>query len=165
MQTNPLKFLELFHDAGLEFVIVGGVALRLWGSKRLTHDLDIVPALSEASWKKAIQIVWDSGARPRIPESLDRISDLRNIRRWKKDKNLVAITFRSADQTAEIDFLIGANVGLDELKKNATEIVLDGRRYLVASIDDLISMKKSAGRPQDLLDVTELESIQKRLTD
>ena len=42
---------------------------------------------------------------------------------------------------------------------------LEGRQYAVASIDDLIDMKRAAGRPQDLLDVQELEAIKQRLTD
>lgn len=45
MHVDFLKLLESLADTGLAFVIVGGVAARLYGSPRLTHDVDIVPRL------------------------------------------------------------------------------------------------------------------------
>ncbi len=51
----------------------------------------------------------------------------------------------------------------DELKQRAVEVKVDQRTFFVASIDDLISMKQRAGRPQDLLDIAELRKIQERL--
>ena len=47
---NFLDVLNTLTEDGVEFVIVGGVAARLHGSTRLTHDLDIVPNLEEESW-------------------------------------------------------------------------------------------------------------------
>ena len=51
---NFLEVLQHLTKDGVEFVIVGGVAARLHGSSRLTHDLDIVRNLEEESWKKLI---------------------------------------------------------------------------------------------------------------
>ena len=51
----------------------------------------------------------------------------------------------------------------DELRQRAVEVTVGQRTFFVASIDDLISMKQRAGRPQDLLDIAELRNIQKRL--
>ncbi len=163
MNTNPLEFLEKFTQAGLEFVIVGGVALRLWGSTRLTHDIDIVPVISPKSWARTIDIIWDAGGRPRIPEPKERIANWENVTHWVREKNLLALIFRSNDQTAEIDLLVGLDIDVTGLIERAISIKVGESTYKVASIDDLISMKLKAGRPQDLLDVKELEAIQGRI--
>ena len=49
------------------------------------------------------------------------------------------------------------------LRERAVQVTLDQRTFFVASIDDLIAMKRHAGRPQDLLDIAQLQEIQKRL--
>ena len=77
---NFLEVLQHLTKDGVEFVIVGGVAARLHGSSRLTHDLDIVPNLERKSWQKMIHAIWELNTRPRIPESKERISDVDNIR-------------------------------------------------------------------------------------
>jgi predicted nucleotidyltransferase len=51
----------------------------------------------------------------------------------------------------------------EELSARAVQVTLDGRTFFVASIDDLIAMKRRAGRPQDLLDIEQLQDIQRRI--
>ena len=50
--------------------------------------------------------------------------------------------------------------GYAELMKNASEIVVDGDLHvMVASIDDLLRMKRAAGRAKDLLAVEILSAL------
>lgn len=158
-----LKFLQALADKGAEFVIVGGVAARLYGSARLTHDVDVVPKLDAASWSCLIDEIWSLGGRPRIPEKREAIKNLDNIHQWMKEKGMLAITFRSPDGTAEIDLLVSESLHYEKLKRDAKRIELDGNEYFIASIPALIDMKRRAGRPQDLLDIEQLEAIQRRL--
>jgi hypothetical protein len=65
---------------------------------------------------------------------------------------------------AGVDLLVGESDHFDDLRQRATRITVDGRVFLVASIDDLIAMKKRAGRPQDLLDIEQLQDM-KRCTE
>lgn len=156
---NFLSVLEHLSREGVEFVIVGGVAARLHGSHRLTHDLDLVPRLDESSWRRLIDAIWDLDVRPRIPETRERISDLANIKAWIKEKNMIALSFRSEAGETEIDLLVAESSSFDKLKRNAVSIFLEQYTFYVASIDDLIEMKSKAGRPQDLLDVETLTRL------
>lgn len=159
-----LKLLERLADTGLEFVIVGGVAARLHGSDRLTGDVDVVPALDAERWSRAVDALWAAGARPRIPESRERIRNVAQIEDWIRDKGMIALSFRSPDGFFEVDLLVGESRRFDDLRSRAIEIAVGHHTYLVAHIDDLIAMKRAAGRPQDLLDVETLERIKARTT-
>ena len=76
MASNFLDILSRLHDSNVDFVIVGGVAAALHGGSRVTFDLDVVPSLAPNSWMAAVDLLWSLGARPRIPEPLDRIRDV-----------------------------------------------------------------------------------------
>ncbi len=162
MPMDFLRFLQALTDSGAEFVIVGGVAARLYGSTRLTHDVDVVPKLDADSWAALVDEIWVLGGRPRIPEKQESIKNLGNVQGWIADKGMLALTFRSTDGSAEIDLLVSESKRFEKLKQNATRVKLDNREYLVASIPDLIEMKRRANRPQDLLDIEQLEAIQQQ---
>jgi len=157
MASNFLEVLSQFHDRHVDFVIVGGVAAALHGGSRVTFDLDVVPSLA------AVDMLWALGARPRIPESLERIRDVENVRRWQREKGMLALNFRTPDGSTEVDLLVSESHQFDGLRRRAVKITIDHRTFFVASIDDLIVMKKQAGRPQDLLDIAQLQDIKSRL--
>jgi predicted nucleotidyltransferase len=53
--------------------------------------------------------------------------------------------------------------GYEQLLAGSIEAVIDGTAVRVAGIDDLIAMKKAAGRPKDRLHLEELYAV-KRLS-
>ena len=163
MTRGFLRTLNELHDHDVDFVIVGGVAAALYGSSRATFDLDIVPSLAPDSWQAAVDLLWSLGAPPRIPEPLERIRDAEQIRRWRLDKNMLALNFHNPDGRTEIDLLVGESDASSALRQRATEVTIEERTFLVASVDDLIDMKRRSGRPRDLLDIEDLQTIRKRL--
>ena len=163
MASGFLETLTRLHDQHVEFVIVGGVAASLHGASRVTFDLDVVPSLSPESWQAAVDLLWSLGARPRIPEPVDRIRDVEQVRRWRRDKGMLALNFRTPDGTTDVDLLVGESEEFEALRQRAVRVTVEGRTFFVASIDDLIAMKRRAGRPQDELDIAALRNIQKRL--
>ncbi len=53
--------------------------------------------------------------------------------------------------------------GYEDLARTAEAYDLFGYRVLVASVDDLIRMKRAAGRPKDLLAIEELGALREEL--
>lgn len=99
MTIDFLTLLERLADTGLKFMIVGVVAARRHGSNRVT---DVVPALGPDAWAKAIDTLWNAGARPRIPEPCERVRDLAQVERWIREKGMIALSLRSPDGLVEI---------------------------------------------------------------
>jgi hypothetical protein len=163
MAIDFREILNRLHDHNVDFVIVGGVAAVLHGGSRVTFDLDIVPSLSPQSWQAAVDLLWSLGARPRIPESLDRIRDVDQVRCWQNEKGMLALNFRTPDGSTEVDLLVSESDQFEALRQRGVQLKVGDRTFFVASIDDLIAMKLRAGRPQDLLDVTELQNLKKRI--
>ena len=163
MTPEFLRILNELHDHDVDFVIVGGVAAALHGGSRATFDLDIVPSLAPDSWRAAVDLLWSLGARPRIPEPLERIRDVEQIRRSRLDKNMLPLNFHTPDERTEVDLVVGESDAFSALRQRATEVTVEQRTFLVASVDDLIDMKQRSGRPRNLLDIEDLRTIRKRL--
>ena len=107
MTSGFLETLNDLHDHHVEFVIAGGIAAVLHGGSRATFDLDIVPSLAPDSWRAAVDLLWSRGARPRIPEPLERIRDVAQVRRWRREKGMLALNFRTENGATEVDLLVG----------------------------------------------------------
>ncbi len=159
MTEGFLEVLAELHDAGSHFVIIGGVAAVLHGGSRVTFDLDVVPSLEPEPWRKTVERLWAMGARPRIPEPLERICDAELVRSWRRDKGMLALNFRTPDGSTEVDLLVSESERFLELEGRSVPVVVGKRTFRVIGLDDLIAMKQAAGRPQDLLDVEELKRL------
>lgn len=75
---------------------------------------------------------------------------------------MLALNFRTPDGSTEVDLLVGESAQFEGLRERAIKVTVNQRTFFVASIDDLIDMKQRAGRPQDLLDIAQLQDIKKR---
>jgi Nucleotidyl transferase AbiEii toxin, Type IV TA system len=143
---------------GVDFVVVGGYAAIAHGAARLTHDLDICYAPDPENLKALGSVLVEIGAKLRgIEDDVPFVPDDRTLR------HTTILTLDSPH--GPIDLLVrpSGSPPYAELRRRALEVEVDGVAVPVASIDDLIAMKKAAGRDKDLLDLAELEAI-KRLS-
>lgn len=102
--------------------------------------------------------------RPRIPEPLERLRDVEQVECWQRDKGMLALSFRTPDGTTEVDLLVSESSRFEGLLERSVPVTVETRTFHVASINDLIEMKKRAGRPQDRLDIAQLEEVKRRST-
>lgn len=144
-------------EGGVDFVVIGGVAVIFQASPRLTKDLDICYDLAPENLDRLGAVLIELGAKLRaVDEDLPFVPDGRTLRRTQ------ILTLTTAD--GGIDLLVDpdGSPSYPVLRRRASEIDIDGMVVRVASIDDLIAMKRAAGRPQDVVDIESLEIARRR---
>lgn len=152
--------LSALDAAGVRFVVVGGVAVVLHGHPRMTADLDLVIDLAAAPAASAIQALLDVGLQPRLPVDPHAFADPEVRRVWIDERSLTVFTMVDpSDPLLEVDLFAQPPLPFEELWERADVVDLNGQQVRIASVDDLIAMKRHAGRPQDLADIAALEGL------
>ena len=148
--------LRALVSHGVDFVIVGGIAVIAHGSARITRDLDICYATDQSNLDVLGAALLDLGARLRgVEEEIPFVPDGRSLRRT---------TILTLDTNHGWIDLLAAPSGAPPyaaLRQRAERVTFGNIAVLVASLDDLESMKRAAGRPRDLVDVEEIEVIRR----
>jgi hypothetical protein len=154
---------QAFDDAGVRYVVVGGVAVVLHGCPRLTGDLDLAVDLAPAAAARAIRVLVDAGLRPRAPVDPFDFADPDKRAVWEREKGMRVFSLADpSNPLREVDLFVQNPIDFEKLWARAEIMRLDRVAVRVASIADLIDMKRQVGRPQDLADVEALALIQER---
>ena len=158
MKTAEL--LQSLSDEQVQYVLVGGLAVQLHGFLRATFDIDLVLAMTDENLVRFIGVARSYGLIPGIPVPIDSLRDAGQIDRWHREKGMLAFSLREPQTGGGVvDVLVRPDVTFEKLFANAVEGHLFGRRVPIASIDDLLTMKRIANRPKDRLDIEALEKI------
>lgn len=150
---NPGELIQTLVDGGVDFVIVGGVAVVMQAMPRLTRDLDICYSLSKSNLEALGAVLVRLGATLRgISDDVPFVPDDRTLRRTQ----ILCLETPIGD----IDLLVRPDGApdYDTLRDRSDVMELADRSVRVASINDLLAMKRAAGRPRDLIDVESLEA-------
>lgn len=157
---DPLTLLHGLFLAGVEFVLIGGVAARLHGSPSLTRDVDICHAVDTANLERLANVLVALHARLRgVDEDLPFVLDARTLR--------AGANFTLTTDSGDLDLLASpAGVGgYDELASVANVVDLGEFSVRVARLDDLIRMKQAAGRPKDRVEVEILAALRDEIAE
>lgn len=149
---------ELFRalaNHGVEYVTIGGIAIQAYGGQRLTQDLDVAIASSTDNVARLANALLDLDARVLGPEG--------QRSRSAPSANLLASSDRwhLITDHGPLDVLtLPAHLGsFADMRARAQEVPLGELSIPIAHREDLMKMKRAAGRPQDLADVKLLESL------
>ncbi|MHA1803056.1 MAG: DUF6036 family nucleotidyltransferase [Promethearchaeota archaeon] len=158
------EILSSLYNNKIKYLIVGGLAVNLHGIPRVTQDLDIIMSLKKNNILKFIDMLEELGYVPRLPIDPHDLLNPKIVRDWIDNRNLKAFTFyNKIDNYKEIDLVLAHPLNFDQaFEKRIKKKVEDIEIYLI-SLDDLIIMKKKAGRKQDLSDVKLLEKLKQEL--
>ena len=149
--------------ADVRYLVVGGVAVVLHGYLRATADLDLIIGLDPPNLEAALGALDRLGYKPRAPVSLHAFADAAERRRWIEEKNLQVFSLWHPNLLGfEVDIFVESPMPFDELYSRAASAQIGDTAVCVASIDDLIAMKRSAGRLLDQEDIDVLIRLKEK---
>jgi hypothetical protein len=152
--------LKALNDAGARYLIVGGVAVVLHGYLRTTGDLDLVVELSPENLGKAVDALDASGFQPRPPVPLRSFADPEIRRSWIETKNLQVFSLWHPEMPGfEVDLLVEEPFDFEDAWDRKVDVPLGSTIAPVVGLDDLLSVKRDAGRARDLEDVAFFETM------
>ena len=149
------------NEAKVRYLIVGGLAVVAHGYVRFTADVDLVLDPEPASMKRAVEALSSLGYRPRAPVAFTDFADAARREQWAREKGLTVFSAHSAAHPAtEVDLFVEVPFDFERAYAAARSLeVAPGRMATFVGVGDLIAMKQRAGRPQDLQDVQNLQSL------
>jgi hypothetical protein len=156
---NPEPLLRALYDSGVQHIIIGGFAVNAHGVIRPSKDLDIVPDPDADNLRRLAALLAEIDARhvglgefnaDEFPFDPTRPEDLQ-----------AGANFRLETRLGDLDVMqwvagIDAEPAYGALAGRAIDGELDGIALRVCGLEDLIAMKRAAGRPRDLDDLRRL---------
>jgi len=154
------RIFAALESAHARYLVVGGVAVVLHGHLRLTADLDLVVKLDDENAKTAIEALTTLGFRPRAPVDARDFADSAVRKSWIDEKGIIVFSLWSPELPGtEVDLFVSEPFDFEEVDARAVVADLGTTKVRVLSREDLIAMKRRAGRPRDLEDASVLESL------
>jgi hypothetical protein len=157
---QPDQILRVLTEHEVRFVVVGGLAAQAHGSSSLTNDLDICYARDRDNLDRLAAALADLAAvrrglardSPRMPPLDARILCAGGL-------------FTTTTRYGDFDLLATPEPGFDFelLRANAVTTTLHGVELAIASLHDLIEMKRAAGRPKDRIELEILGALREEL--
>jgi hypothetical protein len=151
---DPLLALRTLLDHEVRFVLIGGYAGALRGSPVITGDVDVCYARDDQNLARLAEALRSLDARLRAaPPDVPFQLDPRTLRAGDH------FTFSTSAGPLDILGTPSGTKGFADLDGGATDEVVDGLTIRVASIEDLIRMKRAAGRTKDRIALEWLSAV------
>jgi hypothetical protein len=152
------EILRVLIEEGVEFIVIGGLAAQVHGSPSLTGDIDICHSL-------------DRDNLDRLGRALARLVAVRRMMPPGIDAPVDAGALRAGDvftlvtRFGGLDLLAHPDPDLDFGRLRAQSITAEilGVQVRVASLDDLMAMKRAAGRPKDRIELEILGALREEI--
>jgi predicted nucleotidyltransferase len=145
MDTEEL--LKLLKEHNVDFVIIGATAFPVYGYVRATLDIDIFIRPEKSNAEKTWSALQDFGYDMADVSVKDLLTKKLLIRQYNIETDIHP-------------FVKGTD--FDTIWKNKVESEFGSTKVYFASLNDLILMKKAAGRAKDLEDLKYLEKLKKK---
>ncbi len=146
------EILRVLAEHGVDFVVIGGIAVQAHGYIRWTKDLDLIVRPTTLNLTRMSEALAELEAELRGPGAL-RLTDPNQLR----NAPLIPLMTKAGPlDVLNVEHVAGAPRSYDAPRDAALVIELDGSAVAVAGLSDLIRMKRAAGRDHDLADIEAL---------
>ena len=137
------EFLKLLNDHNVEYLLVGGFAVAIYGYPRATADMDVWVARNHLNAERIVSCLREFGFdTPSL-----------NVELFQDPERIV----RMGEAPLRIEILTDIDgVQFDECLLRAQIQDVDGLMIPVIALDDLKANKLASGRPKDLDDLENL---------
>lgn len=158
--TPFVPALQAFEKEGVRYVVVGGLAAIAHGVNRYTSDIDFVIQLDQANAERAVRVLTSLGLKPRAPVDPMQFANTETRQAWIREKNMMVFSFFDpGDPFLTIDLFVEYPMEFEGLYDRSVVKKLGNLPVRVCSREDLMAMKRKAGRPKDLEDVRVLDRM------
>jgi hypothetical protein len=155
------------NEAGVRYLIVGGMAVVAHGYVRFTADLDLILDLRDDNLRRATAALAGQGYRPRAPVPLEDFADAQKRAQWVREKHLTVFSLDSPiHPRTEVDLFVEVPFDFDKAFAEASVMELaPGLSATFVSYEGLLTLKNQAGRPKDIQDIARLKALREGTSD
>jgi hypothetical protein len=152
---------QSLENAGVCYLVAGGLAVNAHGYMRFTKDVDFVIQLIPENIASMFAALATLGYHPLVPITAQQFADKKLRESWIRDKGMKVLQFWSDEHLeTPIDVFVSEPFPFNEeydkaLVKPLPGVSGPGIRFV--SVPTLIAMKKLADRPQDRIDIEHLQ--------
>jgi predicted nucleotidyltransferase len=154
-ELNIQGILAELDRAGVEFLVIGGVAVGFHGYVRATKDVDIVPAPDSENLERLVGVLQGLDAEIEGADDFEagELPDPLEPGALALGGNWVLRT-----RLGRFDIMqwIGDDSLWEKLSPGAINADIDGLAVKIIGYEDLVGLKEEAGRPEDLTDLQRL---------
>ncbi len=166
MQKESVEsIIRALNEAAVRYLIAGGLAVVAHGYVRFTADVDLILDFEDGNVRRALAALAALGYRPRPPVPIEQFAEPSMRRWWIEEKGLTVFSLNSpGHQATEVDIFVEAPLDFDAAYPSAFRVeVAANVAATFLSFDDLVALKRKAGRPQDLADIDQLKLIKEQV--
>ena len=149
------------ENAGVRYLVAGGLAVNAHGYLRFTKDLDLVAQLVPDNIAAAFAALQCLAIHLTVPISAAQFADATLRESWIREKGMQVLQFWSDEhRETPIDLFVVEPFPFDDEYRRALVKPLRGSLTVrFVSIPTLIRMKEAAGRPHDRIDIEHLRMM------
>lgn len=136
-----VKLAKELNRNKIDYMVIGGQAVLIYGEPRMTRDIDITLGLSVDNLNEVLKIVEKLNLKPLVND----------IEKFVKDTYVLPLI--DENSKIRVDFIFSWTMYERKAMKKVNEIKVGRTKVRFASLEDVIIQKIVSGRERDIEDI------------